>query len=230
MACAIPLIWIEDIPANRTAGPLFTAIKHVADDLWQVLKSRDGILCAVLCFAPVGTGTASGVLAQSAVAARWHAGAREVALTQGTLTGVASMLGCLLGGAACSRYFNARAGYAFFGTLMALVAVAMAMSPMRVTEYVGDSLAYAVTTGLCYAAFSAFVLDAIGAGHAATKYNAFASLSNAPIWYLGLVLARAETTWGPRGMLYAESILAAFGIGVFVIVAAAVRGAGYGPG
>jgi MFS family permease len=224
MACAIPLFFIADIPAIRTGGPLVASIEHVAIDLWQVLKSREGILCGVLCFVPVGTGAASGVLAQSEVAAMWHAGAREVALTQGTLTGVTAMLGCLVGGAACSRYFKARAGYAFFGALMALVAVAMAVSPMRVMQYVGYSLAYSLTTGLCYAAFSAFVLDAIAAGHAATKYNAFASLSNAPIWYMGLVLARAETTWGPKGMLYTEAILAAAGIGVFVIVAAATRG------
>jgi MFS family permease len=223
MACAIPLLWVEDILADRTGGSPVAAVKAVAVDLWEVLKSKEGILCAVLCFVPVGTGAASAVLAQSEVAAFWHAGAHEVELTQGMLTGAVSMVGCMVGGWACSRFFNARVGYVIFGGIMALTTVAMALSPMNVTMYVGYSLAYNFAAGLCYAAFSAFVLDAIGKGHAATKYNGFASLSNAPIWYMGLVLARAETRFGPAGMLYTESILGVVGIGIFAVIAVALR-------
>ena len=51
-------------------------------------------------------------------------------------------------------------------------------------NYVIYTLLYAVITGLTYAGFSAFVLEAMGTGAAATKYNVFASLSNTPIWYM----------------------------------------------
>ena len=67
------------------------------------------------------------------------------------------------------------------------------------------------------------MFDAIGAGNAATKYNGFASLSNTPIWYMGLVLAWAETTWGPAGMLWTESLTGLAGIGVFAVAAALLR-------
>ena len=99
----------------------------------------------------------------------------------------------------------------------------MAFAPATVTTYIGFNVAYAFTTGLCYAAFSSFVLEAIGTGHAATKYNGFASLSNTPIWYMGLLLAWTETRWGPKGMLLSDAALAVAGILVFVAVAALVR-------
>ena len=110
------------------------------------------------------------------------------------------------------------------GGIMAAVTCAMALSPKTTTMYVGYNIAYAFVTGLSYAAFSALVFDAIGhEGHAATKYNGFASLSNAPIWYVGLVLAWAETHWGPKGMLMLESGLGILGIVVFAAVSASVR-------
>jgi hypothetical protein len=77
--------------------------------------------------------------------------------------------------------------------------------------------------GLSYAAFSGFVLDAIGAGNAATKYNGFASLSNTPIWYMGLLLAWVETRSGPGQMLMAESAMGIVGIAIFSLAFVLVR-------
>ena len=59
-------------------------------------------------------------------------------------------------------------------------------------------------------------LVAIGAKLAATKYNGFASISNTPIWYMGLLLAAAQTQFGARGMLATESVFGVVGILVFV--------------
>jgi MFS family permease len=222
LVCIIPLRFIADVPAEKAHGGAWESMKYVVVDLWQVMKSPNGILCAVLCFVPVGTGAAGAVLAQAEVAALWGAGENEVALTQGFLTGGVSMVGCLVGGYICTK-LNARVSYALFGGLMAGVTALMAVSPMNVTMYVTYLVAYAFVTGLCYAAFSAFVLDAIGAGHAATKYNGFASLSNAPIWYTGLVLASAETRMGAKGMLFTESLMGVAGIAVFFAVVLLVK-------
>ncbi|MBI1949505.1 MAG: MFS transporter [Deltaproteobacteria bacterium] len=221
-ACALALRFVPEVPAERSAGGVLHAVKHVSVDLWQVMKSRNGILCAVLCFVPVGTGAAGAVLAQAEVAALWGAGENEVALVQGFLTGGVSMAGCLAGGFLCSKVVNPRVGYAIFGALMAVVTAAMAFSPMTVAMFVTYNIAYAFVTGLCYAAFSAFVLDAIGAGHAATKYNGFASLANAPIWYTGLVLATAETRGGAKGLLLTESLMGVGGIALFFVAVVVV--------
>ena len=62
-------------------------------------------------------------------------------------------------------------------------------------------MTYALITGLTYAGFSAVVLEAIGLGAAATKYNAFASLSNMPIAYMTVVEGWAQARWNVGGML-----------------------------
>jgi MFS transporter, PAT family, beta-lactamase induction signal transducer AmpG len=221
LACAIPLAFLPDVKAEPSTG-VGDALRNVATDLWSVLRSPAGILCGVLCFVPVGTGAAAGVLTQAEVAAHWGAGETEVTLVQGVLTGVIAMFGCLAGGAVCAR-MKSRNAYVVFGALMAATTAGMAIAPATPAVYIGFSLVYAFVAGLCYAAFSGFVLDAIGAGNAATKYNGFASLSNTPIWYMGLLLALVETRVGPRGMLFTESAVGVVGIAVFAVAAFALR-------
>ena len=63
------------------------------------------------------------------------------------------------------------------------------------------------------------MLEAIGLGAAATKYNVFASLSNMPIAYMTLVDGWAHTRWGAAGMLFTEAAIGIAGIVVFVAVA-----------
>lgn len=216
-AAVLPLL--PDVPAEPRTGSLAGEIRLVLRELWDILRSRAGALSAVLCFVPVGSGAASGVLAQAEVAAHWQAGAAQVELVQGLLGGVCSMVGCVVGGYGCRR-LGSRMAYVVFGALMAAVALAMAFGPPTPATYVAGNLAYFFTTGLSYAAFSAVVLDVIGAGRAATKYNSFASLSNTPIWYMGLLLAAAETRFGPSGLLYAECAAGVAGILVFAACAA----------
>jgi hypothetical protein len=221
MACTIPLAFLPDVKAEPSNG-VGDALKNVLTDLWSVLRSPGGILCAVLCFVPVGTGAASGVLTQAEVAAHWGAGASEVALVQGILTGVIAMVGCLVGGAVCGR-MRARTAYVLFGALMATTTALMAIAPTTPSVYIGFSLFYSFVAGLSYAAFSGFVFEAIGAGNAATKYNGFASLSNTPIWYMGLLLAWVHTRSGPAQMLLAESAMGLAGIAIFALAFVLVR-------
>ena len=106
--------------------------------------------------------------------------------------------------------------YALYGVLQALCAVAMALSPRSEMTYIIYTTAYAFITGLTYAGFSAFVLEAMGLGAAATKYSVFASLSNTPIAYMTSVDGWAHSKWGPGGMLYAEAGSGAIGLVLFI--------------
>jgi hypothetical protein len=81
--------------------------------------------------------------------------------------------------------------------------------------YVVWSLVYAFGVGLAYAAFTALVLDAMGVGSGATKYNVFASLSNFPLWWLGLLLGVIAERWGARRMLFTEAALGVVGVLAF---------------
>ncbi len=123
--------------------------------------------------------------------------------------------GCLLGGWICDRG-NRQIAYVVFGLLQALCCVAMAYCPHTEIMYIVWTSLYAFTLGLAYAGFSAFVFEAIGRGAAATKFTVYASLSNAPIYYMTIVDGWAQTHYGSSGMLNTEAVFAVFGIVLFL--------------
>jgi len=215
MACCVALLPLPDVKAHASDKSPVEAVKTVATGLWSMIKTRVGFLTALLCMLPVSTGAAQGPLAQAAVAAYWKAGASQVELVQGLLSGLITALGCFVGGWACDR-MNARAAYAFFGILLAIIAGGMAYSPSTVNMYVIWSMIYAFGVGLSYAAFTAMALIAIGQSAAATGYNVFASLSNFPIWWVGLLLGWVADRRGPPTMLITEAVLGVVGVLIFI--------------
>jgi hypothetical protein len=115
-----------------------------------------------------------------------------------------------------------KTAYALYGLMMVLCALAMAAAPRTEAMYVVFTLAYAFIQGLTYAGFTAVVLEAIGLGAAATKYNLFASLSNMPIAYVTVINGWAHTRWGAGGMLATEAAIGVAGVVVFIAVAMAL--------
>lgn len=219
---SLALLVVPEVKAEGRTGSLPMAMVGVAKDMWHTIKSRAGMLCALLCLLPMNSGTATNILSQAEVAAKWGADENTVALVNGVLNGVLSAISCLVAGEICARV-NSRKVYAGVALLLAVVAVVMAMAPQTRTNFVVFSLVYVFVVSLSYTAFTGFVLDAIGKGAAATKYNAFASLSNMPITYMGLVLAWAETRWGERAMLCADAAVGVLGLCVLGLATALLR-------
>jgi MFS-type transporter involved in bile tolerance (Atg22 family) len=214
MACCAALLAVPSAEKHVHTGGVATAIRGVFGDIREMVRTQGGVLSALLCALPVGTGAAAGVLTQAEVAAHWGAGDTDVALLQGVFAGVVTAVGCFAGGWLCDR-LRPRTAYALIGLALALVAVLMAVSPATVGMYRLWSLVYSFGVGLAYSAFTAVVLNAMGKGSAATKYNLFASLSNFPIWWLGLVLGRVADTSGADTMLLAEAGIGVIGVATF---------------
>ena len=185
--CSWPAAWrCSSSPEPRCRSShscaISTACGDVAVDVWNTAKSRAGYLALLICFLPIGSGAASNLW--SAVAGDWHADADTVALVNGVLGGMVSAIGCVIGGYLCDRmdrkfaYCPVRrrpvGGHARDGGCRA----------HRRRCSLIFTLLYAFIQGFNYASFSAVVLEAIGRGAAATKYNIFASLSNLPIAYM----------------------------------------------
>ena len=212
---ALPHVGTRAAHPSRGFAGAWRATRQVARELAGLLKTRSGFQAAVLCALPVSTGAAQGVLTQAKIAALWGAGAAQVALVQGAISGLVTTAGCFLGGFLCQR-IHPRAVYVAVGLAMSAVAVAMCLSAQTVDTYVGWNLVYSFVLGLAYAAFTALVLDAIGTGAAATKYNVFASLSNFPLWWLGLLLGVAAQRWGARAMLLTEAAFGFAGVTAFL--------------
>lgn len=219
--CCFALLALPDVTLPRHAGGAAAAVKGVIQDLVGMVKTKGGLLSAFLCVLPVGTGAAQGALTQAEVAARWGAGSEDVALLQGLLAGIITMIGCFGGGWLCSR-FHPRTAYAVIGLLLAAVATGMALTPSTLVLYYVWNILYSFGVGLAYAAFTAVVLNSMGTGSAATKYNLMASLSNFPIWWLGLLLGRVADLSGPKAMLLTEAGLGVLGVAVFAMATSAV--------
>jgi MFS family permease len=217
LLCALALPFVVEPPPtiHRQGGPV-RAVIEVSRDVWSVVRRRRGFLALLICFLPIGTGAASQLW--SGVAGDWHASADTVALVTGTISGVLSMVGCLMGGWLSDR-MNRKGSYALYGLLQAGCVVAMAFAPRTESMYILYTSVYAVISGMTYAGFTAVTLEAIGTGAAATKYNVYASLSNQPIAYMTRVDAWGHTRWGSNGFLLIEAVFCAIGVAVFGAVA-----------
>lgn len=220
LLCSFGLILLSEPPAFLKEKSYLKTLSNLIRDIWTLLKSRMGFLALVLCFLPIGSGAASNLWAS--ISKDWGASANIVALVIGVIGGVLSAIGCLIGGWICDLMDRKKA-YILFGLVQALCALGMAFSPRTEQMFVLWTSLYAVSTGLTYAGFSAFVLEAIGKGAAATKYNVFASLSNAPIYYMIFIDEWAHGKWSAFGMLVAEAIMALLGMLLFISVFIAVN-------
>ncbi|MFI5371262.1 MAG: MFS transporter [Candidatus Eisenbacteria bacterium] len=213
LACALGLLLVPDPRSTVRGRSAWHSLTNVLRDIWSVAKSRRGFLALMLCFLPIGSGAASGLWA--AVAKDWSASAGTVELVTGVLGGVVMAVGCLIGGFICDRMHRKKA-YALFGVMEAACAVAMGLAPRTEFTYIVFTLLYALIVGFTYAGFTAFVLEAMGLGAAATKYNLYASLSNFPIMYVTSIDGWAHERFGPSGMLFTEAAVGMAGLVVFM--------------
>lgn len=174
-------------------------------DIFSMVRAAIPLFTIILVCSPIGAGAMNNLW--SAVAPDWSASPDQVALVSGVLNGVISAVGCIIGGWVADRIGR---WWSYFGSglFIALVAIIMAVAPRTPNVFTIGVLAYALTCGMAYAAFSAIVLLAIGRGAASTKYATLSSLGNLPVVYMtasdGWVHDRFGTAW----MLHSEALIA----------------------
>jgi len=217
IACCLALLVVREPPRLHLRPTFISTFAEVGRDVWSVIRSRAGILVIILMLLPLGTGALQNLW--SSVASDWGTKADTVALTNGALAGLVAIPGCLIGGWICDR-MDRRLAYCLFGLVAGAAVALMALAPRTPAMYVTFVLLYAAVIGACYTAYSAVVLEAIGQGAAATKFNFMASVSNMPI---GVFIA-LEGQWHDKGgdnlMLYGEALAAVASVVVFALVVA----------
>ncbi|MBC7557387.1 MAG: MFS transporter, partial [Chryseobacterium sp.] len=166
--CIYSLKYFKNVKVIIKEVKSYNLFQNLGLDIWSAIKTKGGILALILCFLTLGTGAASNLW--SAIAKDWHASSDTVALVTGIAGGLISAVGCLIGGFICDR-MKPQNAYVIFGLLGAITAVGMAYSPRTEIMFILWTSIYAVVVGLSYAGSTAFILEAIGKGAAATKYN-----------------------------------------------------------
>ncbi len=108
--CCLALFWVDDsrqllkVEGHEEAAGhlgLKAALTAIVGDLWDLLRSRVGVMALLICLLPIGSGAAQNLW--SPIAGEWHASANTVAFVTGAMSGLISALGCLLGGWLCDR-------------------------------------------------------------------------------------------------------------------------------
>jgi MFS family permease len=189
------LRWVHEPPAEHRGQGFGKSLVNVGKDLVSLLRSRRGLLAFVAMCLPIGVGALTQLW--SAVASDWHASANWVALINGMLGGVITMVGCIIGGWICDR-FNRMVAFNVFSMVTVLLVLATMAAPRTELTYIVVVGLYMLVTGFCYAAFGAVVLEAIGKGAAATKYNLLAGVANIPIMYLSWLDGKAHVWHAPQ--------------------------------
>ena len=202
------LLITEPARTKRTVNQLFGGMFR---DVGKVLFSRTGITGVLLCLSPVGTAALTNYFA--AMGSKYGASTGEIALLTGPASAVLNAIGAVVGGLMCDR-INRRAVYLLSGLLTAVCGLAMMVSPRTEMTFVVGGTVYALVTGLCYAAFTATVLETIGKGgeNASTQYALFVAAGNAAIAYVGLVDTRFSDRYGVEGVVGSDAGLNIIGV------------------
>jgi predicted MFS family arabinose efflux permease len=187
-------LFVHEPEALHRESKFLKSLLNVGKDLWSLLKSRKGLVVFVAMWLPISAAAMTQLWA--AVAKDWHASGDWVVLINGLLGGVISMVGCIAGGWICDR-MNRMAAFNLFSLITCACALAAALSPRTEAMYVLYVGLYQLIAGFCYAAWGAVVLEAIGKGAAATKYNVLAGIANFPIQYMAYLNGRAHDAHAP---------------------------------
>ena len=194
---------------------------EVTRDVWSVVKSRAGVLVMFLMLLPIG----SGGIPWTSVASEWKVSADEVALAGGVISGVVSAVAALAAGYLCDL-MNRRLAYCLFGSLIAVLLVITSHLARTPNVWIGAPGLYQALVAATYAAYSAVVLEVIGRGAAATKFNLMASFANVPVtimpWFDGMMHDRH----GTNAMFYGEAALSVAAAVLFGLIVLASGGRG----
>ena len=188
-------------------------------DLWQYVRTRNGLLVALLCVLPFGTGTEAGLI--GAIAREWSVSPNQLALF-GTLGAGTNIAGAILAGWLASR-IGPWTTYIASGLAMIGVMIVFAFAPRTTLVFLGGELLYrALSTG-CYAALLGIVMTSVGKGAASTKAAVMWSLTNVAFFYPALIEGIVHDRDGTTAMLLTDALLGVTGFCLLLIALHVLR-------
>lgn len=210
LASPAPAASLRATPAKLAAALL---------ELYRFVRTRDGLLVALLCVIPFGAGTEAGLM--GAIAREWHVSPDQLALfsTFGAATNIAA--------AVAAGWLATRIGpwktYIALGLAMIAAMILFASAPRTANVFIGVELFYrALSTG-CYAALLGIVMTAIGKGAASTKAAGMWSLVKFAYFYPALIEGAVHDRGGTTAMLLTDAGLGAAGLAILIVALRLLR-------
>jgi len=178
---ALAAFTIREGPPVPSAG-LPDRLAKIGKELLALARSRRTLWGVLLLAAPVGSGAAQSLL--PAVASRYGVGQQGVLWVNGVGGGLVLALGSLAA-TLLPGDWDRRMTYAASGCMNGFASLVLLAGHRPAIYYLGTVL-YLVTTGFCYARFTALVMEVLGPGEhgTSTRYSLLLAAGNLPIAYV----------------------------------------------
>jgi len=193
-------------------------LSAIGREVGGVFKSPLRRWSALLLMAPACTGAAQLLL--PAIAKDYGVGASGVIWINGLGGGIALAAGSL-GGALIPAAWDNRIVYAAAGFLNAAAAIVL-VAAVGPAGYLVGTILYLVTQGLCWARFTALIVEIVGPDtkDASTLYSALSAAGSIPLAYMTWLDGFGYSKLGTHGLLWTDAVgnLIVFGIVVTVFM------------
>ena len=204
------------LAARGTASPLRDIGPKIGGtllDLWNFVRTRKGVLIAVLCVIPFGSGPESGLM--GAISREWSVSSNQLALFS-TLGAATNIAGAIFAGWLCAR-ISPWTTYVAFGLAMIAMMLIFAVAPRNPATFVSVELLYRAFSVGCYVALLGIVMTSIGKGAASSKAALMWSLTNLSFFYPTLIEGFVHDRAGTTVMLLTDASLGFTGFIILMI-------------
>jgi hypothetical protein len=198
---------------------LLPKLRSALVELWNFIRTRRGVLIAVLCVIPFGAGTEAGLI--GAIAREWAVSPDQLAAF-GVLGAVTGVTGAIFGGWLSTRIGPWKA-YLVQGWAMIATMLCFAFAPRAAIYFLVVELAYRALASACYATLLGIVLTAIGKGAASTKAAGLWSLANIAFVYPTLIEGAVHDRAGTLAMLLTDAGLGIAGFCILIVTTRLLR-------
>jgi len=195
------------------------SIKTTFACIWQEFKSTflrwRAVPYTLLMLFPMASGALIGLL--PGIARDYHVSGQQIAWMNGLAGALLTASGALVAPLIPAR-IRASVAYLSVCLLNQALLVILWLGPLSPSTYFIGATLYLFTIGICYAMFTAVVLEFLGQSgkSGCGRYSIINSLGNVPVVYMTALDGRGGKLWGARGLAGTDAVVGAIGAAILL--------------
>jgi PAT family beta-lactamase induction signal transducer AmpG len=198
-----------------STGSFGATMKRIGVEFKATFWRLDALPYAACMVFPMASGAAISLLSGSAT--QWGVSGNGVAWMSGL--GAVFMAAGSASAATLPVRMRAPVMYMILALVNCATLCVLWLGPMRPSTYYLGVTLYLFTVGICYAMFTAVVLEFLGhSGKSGSgRYSIINSLGNVPVLYMIALDGWGGDRWGARGLAGTEAVVGAIGASILLI-------------
>jgi uncharacterized protein YceK len=207
---ALPSLAALAAPEQRTVSE--HGARETLERIWREFKATflrwEAIPYTLTITFPMGSGAMIALL--PGLAADYHISGQQVAWING-IGGALLMAAGALSASLMPARVRAPVAYLLVCLVNAAALAVLGLGPLRPLVYFAGTVLFLFTIGVCYAFFTAVVLEFLGGSgkSGSARYAIINSLGNVPVAYMEFLDGRSYARWGAHAMPAGDALLSA---------------------